>query len=270
MATVALATKDGFLLDIHASLCGVGTPNFEILAVFVALTASSGVLLGATTTNRTALLFILIFLVIRMGSPATLAPGLGVLLGAAASRAAIPPSPGRSGDAEIDFPFVFALILLLVGLPAPTTVGRLAALAGDLPLFLRVHRGESTTAMLVGGLAVAMGHASMPIRLLVIARCVMAGRLAMVVGGGFVVERGIPVMGSPTALAADLGHMIAVAADRLAAAASGFGRLLRIEFMCRATAVSGPPAFAGDLALLLRVHGSESAFAPFDHRSILP
>src|SRR5262249_41787869 len=56
----------------------------------------------------------------------------------------------------------------------------------------------------------------------------------------------------------DRGHVLAVAADRLAALAAGLGGLLRVELVSRAALVSGPAAPAGDLAPLLGVHRRET------------
>ncbi len=198
---------------------------------------------------------------------AALASRPGMLFGAAASRATVPLAAGLPTgiDAEINFPFVLAVFLLLVVLPAPAPMGSEAALAGNFAMLLRVHGGEAATAVLVSGLAVAMGHPGMAIRLLVIALAVISGRLTVMVGGGFVMEGGVSMKGSPTALPADLGHVTAVTAHRLAAAPSCFGSLLRVELVGRAAPMGRAPAFAGDFALLLRVHGGKPALAPFGH-----
>jgi hypothetical protein len=94
-----------------------------------------------------------------------------------------------------------------------------ATAARDLALLLLVHGSEASAA-----LAVAVGRRTVPVRLLtvpfgllLVAGLVVVGRLAVAVGRLAV-------------LAADLCHVLAVAADGLPTLAARLRRLLRIEF----------------------------------------
>jgi hypothetical protein len=60
------------------------------------------------------------------------------------------------------------------------------------------------------------------------------------------------------AFAANLGHVLAVTADHLAAFASGLAGFLRCELVGGAFLVSGAAALTGYLALFLVVHRAEA------------
>jgi hypothetical protein len=62
-----------------------------------------------------------------------------------------------------------------------------------------------------------------------------------------------------SALAADIGHVGAVAAYDFAAFLAGPARFFRIEFVRRAFLMGSLTALAGDLTLLVLVHRSETA-----------
>lgn len=62
-------------------------------------------------------------------------------------------------------------------------------------------------------------------------------------------------------LAADLRHVFAILADRLAALAAGFAGFLGTELMGVSAFVRGAAAFAGDFALFLGVHSRETTAA---------
>src|SRR4051794_2077260 len=57
------------------------------------------------------------------------------------------------------------------------------------------------------------------------------------------------------ALATNLGHMLPILTHGLTALAAGLASLTRIELVSDALLVGGMPAFRGDLALLVFVHG---------------
>ena len=174
------------------------------------------------------------------GSPAVpFATFLVVSLLALGSTA--PPSPG------------FGRFLLVPLVRGPALVGGPTALDGNLPLFLGIHRGKAplpaprTARVLVGflrvtlgTLAVLVGGHGVPPAVLMLAGLVVLGRLAVVVGGRLVVVGRVVVRGVP-ALAADFGHVLAVAAYGLATLAAGLGRLFRIEFVSVAALVRGSP-----------------------------
>jgi hypothetical protein len=71
------------------------------------------------------------------------------------------------------------------------------------------------------------------------------------------------------ALATDVGHVLPVAADRLAALPPGGDCLAVIELMCRSGTVSGFPAQAGDSSLFLGVHRREPPLAFPGHGFLL-
>src|SRR5881398_2358909 len=62
-----------------------------------------------------------------------------------------------------------------------------------------------------------------------------------------------------SALAADVGHVGAVAANHFAAFLTGATRFFRIEFVRRTFLVGRLATLAGDLTLLVLVHRSETA-----------
>src|SRR5262249_18574779 len=69
----------------------------------------------------------------------------------------------------------------------------------------------------------------------------------------------IPIAAHPlAALAADLGHVLAVLADDLAPLPAGLPRLVPRELMGSALLVGGLAALAGDLPLLVLVHRREA------------
>jgi hypothetical protein len=74
------------------------------------------------------------------------------------------------------------------------------------------------------------------------------------------------------ALPANVGHMLAVTADGLPSLAAGDTRLICGKAVCRPFFVCGFAAFAGDLALSLRIHGGKAALplglAPLCHRLV--
>jgi hypothetical protein len=112
-----------------------------------------------------------------------------------------------------------------------------------------------------------VSHAGVAAGLFCFTRLVMSGGLTMVVGGCLVIERGVMVVRRLTAFATDLGHVFAVAADGLPALATGLGGFLRIELVSRAALVSGATAFAGDPALLFRIHARETSRTLTGHDS---
>src|SRR5262249_52332857 len=68
-----------------------------------------------------------------------------------------------------------------------------------------------------------------------------------------------------SALAADLGHVLAVAAHFLAALAASVGGLPLVPLVRRAPLVGRSPAPAGHRAALLGVHRGEAALSTFSH-----
>jgi len=246
----------------------------RLSAILVALATRAGVLLrgAAARTAAVAVFFLVLFTTAAaVGSAAALAGDFALLFGvhgreaATAAAAAVvaaflfpAPAPAAAGSPAAFAPGLAGFFLVpLVG--AAAFVRGAAALAGDLALFLGVHCREAAAAVTVGGLTVALGHAAVALAFFAVAGLVMAVGLAVVMGRGLVVEGGVAVVGRLAALAANLGHMLPVAADRLAPLAAGLGRLFRIKLVGRPALVRRTTALDGDLALLLGVHGGEAA-----------
>jgi len=160
----------------------------------------------------------------------------------------------------------FLFIELVGGTPF---VRRSAALAGDLTPFLFIHAGEATAALgMFGSLAsVLVGGFAMPAALLLVAGVVVPGRLTMVVGSGLVRESRVAVVGRSATFAADFCHVLAVSANRLTSLPTGLGGLFLVELVGSAALMGGPPAFAGDLALLPGVHRCEPTLGPGHHHA---
>jgi hypothetical protein len=180
----------------------------------MALAARLGVLCRAAASRAASAFFVaflILFFIVDASCHAAVATVLGPLAGTAAARIASAPAAGLVIDAEIDIAFVFALVFIFIIRLATTTAMRCqAALAGDLALLFRVHGGETATAVLVGGLTVAVGYPGVPVRIFVIACLMVAGRLTVMVGGGFVMEGGISMVGRPAALAGDFASLFRV------------------------------------------------------------
>jgi len=111
----------------------------------------------------------------------------------------------------------------------------------------------------MGGLTVGMGHFAVTLAFLFIAALVMLSGLPVMVGRGFMIKRGIAMMGRQTALTANLGHVFAVSADRFTALTTGFSGFFRSEFVGMAAFVRGSTAFAGDFALETFIHCCKTA-----------
>jgi len=147
----------------------------------------------------------------------------------------------------------------------PPLVGGAAPHAGDLAAFLFIHRREAPAlppapaAVLVCGLAMAMGHVAVAFALFLVAGLVVLGRLPMMMSGRLVIKRRVAMVRGQAALASDLGHVGPISAHGLAPLATRLLRFLRIPLVRRASLMGRTPSFAGDLALFSLVHRRESS-----------
>jgi len=196
-----------------------------------------------------------------LGTLAAAASGLGSLLlvpfvGRAPFVSRSPAATSRLGG---------FLLIKFVG--RSLFMGGPAAFTGDFTPFLGVHGRETARApaMLACRAAVVIRHVGVVSGIFLLTRLVVFRRLTMVMGGRFVVEGGPAVMRGLAALAANLGHVFAVAAHGPTALATRLGCLLRIEFVCGPLGMGGSPPLAGDFTLFFLVHGRETAFALCGH-----
>jgi hypothetical protein len=183
-----------------------------------------------------------------------------VLLG----RAAAGPAGPVAAPAIVALALIPILIVVVL-VASSAAMRRLSAPARDLAMLFRVHRGEAASAVLVRILSMGLCGACVPLRVLGVARPMMALGLAVVVRRRLVMEGGFSMVGRLTAPAADLGHVAPVPAHGLAAASAGLGGLLGIELVGGPLPVRRPASFTGDLALFFRVHRGEAASAAVCH-----
>jgi hypothetical protein len=158
---------------------------------------------------------------------------------------------------------LFLPFLSLTAVRSPT------ALARNLTVLFRIHRGKSTAAPLavsVGRRAVSVSQLAVPLRFLRVAPFVMCRRLTMMMSGRFVIKCRITMMMRRlTALATDLGHVLAIPANGLSPSSTGLRRFFAVEFMSGPTLVRCPTSFAGNLALLLGIHAGKTTSTTLSH-----
>jgi len=272
--TPALAGDFALLLGIH------GREATSAIGAVAAALAPTAALAPATFLFPTILLF----------AAATAVRGAPALAGDFAlflrihGRETAPPAPGTLASlaaATFLFP-TFALPRASTALPRLASfffipfvgiaalMSRAPALAGDFTLLLGVHGGETagTATVAVSGLTVTVGDPTVTLAFLFVATFMVFGRLTMVVGSGFVEESRLPMMRGQTALAADFGHVLAIAAHGLATLATRRAGFFLIPFMRFATFVGRTTALAGDFALLFGIHGGKAAFVFTCHAAI--
>ena|GEM_PF-4324978 len=201
---------------------------------------------SAATLARDFALFLLIH---RRESTSAAATATAVAAGFASTAACF-----ATATTSLDCLFRIELVR------TPSLVRGTTTLAGDLALFLFIHRGESTTcslAVTVRCFGMPVRHLAVPFALIPFASFVMVRSSPMMVSRCFMVKRCVAVMGRHPTLAADLGHMFAIPTDGFTAAATGFGCLFRIELVSGAVFVRSATTLAGDFALFFFIHCRE-------------